>query len=1148
MKLVGLSGLWLAAVCGTVVVSTWWWPRGAHAQSASSFWEIGVEDNSGDEFSPGAAESLTYDVTRDAARNWRERQEAGGSVYKIVFRLDAAPREAPLLVVRGFFLTVCPRGVIVSVNGKRGFFHLPFEPGPTLDQRQTNAMLYTRTSLRIALDPGMLRQGANEIGITLDGDSGTLYYDALRLERRGGASDPVAATVEPTIFYRRDGDRLTEVARVRVQHRSPMASLAVDLKIGAAEATSRQPAVSLDFGESVFDLDVPAADAPQPYVLTVKSAAGEQVLRGEFRPAKRWKLFAGLKIHNDVGFTDLAPNVDEFDVRNVDKLLGILERFPFYKFNFDTAWIVDNYLHSRAPARGDQLMGFAKSGRVGVNGLYLNLLSGLCSGEEFYRAMYFTKSLNRQYGVPMKFASLTDTPSQSWSVPSLLADAGIMGFALASNQHRGMLLQNSGLNESSPFDWEGPDGRRVIAWFSHTYHQLKTLEGDKGVEDMRRSIPQFLARFERADYPVDAVYVYGLAGDNQDIRDGGAGTVEHWNQAFAYPKLIAATDADYYEYIAKNFAGKLPVMRGDGGSYWADAAGTSAAATTVNRDTQRMLPLTEMMSGWATLLDPYMNYPAAELHDAWKDVLFYDEHSWGAHNSMTQPDMKFVHDQFAIKEGHAVRAHAAATNLLTRAMNHVAQYIPVQGPTLLVFNPDLRPRSDVVETEFDSKRELVDAATGKPAALDVVFDHKDGWRRVRFLATEVPALGYKAYALRNEAGETAPANAGHAGSWEIQSRYFRVVLDPASGAVTHLIDRDLNRDLVDAGAAYQLNQLVYAAGGENQRIIRDMYPYTPTQLEVTTQSGARLVENVRTPLGQRIRIAARAKNVPLIETEIDVYDGVKRVDIRNHIRKDDIRDKEAIYFAFPFRTSPSQFLYQVHNAWARPNDDQLPGALREWFTTQNVVVSRDAGVTIALATPDLPLVTLTDINRGRWPKTLAMTNGHVFSYVTNNYWSMNVKASQGGDISFRYSITSGKDLDNAALGQFDSETRSALAPYSYTDRVKTGKAQLPAAAGSLFELTGTRNAQFSTFKRAEDGDGYILRLRETAGLDGVVRLRSPLFRVARAFVTDGVEENQSALPMETGAVAIPLKANRFTTVRLIFANAAAATRPARDRK
>ena len=179
--------------------------------------------------------------------------------------------------------------------------------------------------------------------------------------------------------------------------------------------------------------------------------------------------------------------------------------------------------------------------------------------------------------------------------------------------------------------------------------------------------------------------------------------------------------------------------------------------------------------------------------------------------------------------------------------------------------------------------------------MDIVLEHKDGWRRVRFLATAVPGLGYKAYAMRSESTRVESANATRDGSWEIESRFYRISLDSTTGAITHLIDKELKRDLVDQNAPYQLNQLVYAAGGENQRIIRDMFPYTPTKLDVTGQTGAQLVESVRTPHGQRIRITAQARNVPLIESEITVYDDLKRVDIRNHIRKEDIRAKEAIY-------------------------------------------------------------------------------------------------------------------------------------------------------------------------------------------------------------------------------------------------------------
>src|SRR4029077_7803973 len=108
-----------------------------------------------------------------------------------------------------------------------------------------------------------------------------------------------------------------------------------------------------------------------------------------------------------------------------------------------------------------------------------------------------------------------------------------------------------------------------------------------------------------------------------------------------------------------------------------------------------------------------ITYPATELRSAWKDVLFYDEHTWGAHNSITQPERRFVTDQWDFKQAPVLSSPWAATDLLTRAMNRLVQSISVDGPTLFVFNPDFRPRTDMVEVEFEPNRELIDLESGK---------------------------------------------------------------------------------------------------------------------------------------------------------------------------------------------------------------------------------------------------------------------------------------------------------------------------------------------------------------------------------------------------------------------------------------------------
>lgn len=1103
-------------------------------------WTIGKTDNSSDEFGAGAARSLTYTIGRSSpSRDWRQRQdsaESGAPVWKVRFRLDQAP-PSPVIALDCFYLGASPQSIELNVNGKRGLFRIRPAGGPDLDGRQANNITHSRQSFRMPVDPSYLRQGENELAISFAGDGGSVYYDSLALLRNGAGTADLSATVEPTIFYRRNGEQLKELTEVLLHHRQPAGKASVNLKVGEAAISRESADDGYDFGERIIEVEVPAMSAPRPYTLQITAGGKSSKFQGEFRPEKRWRIFAGLKIHNDIGYTDLQPHVQELDNRNTDGVIDIIAREPFYKFNFETGWLVDNFMSSRKPARVKQLMALAARDRVGINAIYLNLMTGMCTGEELYRSLYFSKGLQRKYGIPLKFACLTDAPSHTWFVPTLLADSGVKGFANGSNQTRAPLLQNSNLNEESPFWWQGPDGSKVLAWFARSYLQLDRLAGARpNLAHLRRTVSQFLARYRRGNYPVDAVLLYGLFSDNADIRRGDAEVLKEWNAAWAFPRISPATDADYYAYLAEHFANKLPVFKGDAGSYWEDGSGSTAAETAINRDTQRLLPITEMAGAFATLFHPGEVYPAAEFRDVWKNVLFYDEHTWGASRSIAQPDRQLVTDQWEFKRAYAMRAHWAAKDLLYRSFNRLVQNITVEGPSMFVFNPDIWPRTDVVQIELEPGRNLFDLATGAEVPVEEI-SRKDNYRVLRFMAERVPGLGYKAYTVRSGNAVPAPPNPDTS-SWRIESRFYRVMFDPATGAIAELYDKELGRNLVDRQASYKANELLYVSGGEKSRILQDNVTLQPATLEITGQSLARVVANT----GKRMVVRAQSKNVPEIETEVVVYDNIKRVDIVNRLRKESTRAKEAVYFAFPFAVSPPELAYQIQNAWVRPNADQLPGACREWFTTQNLVIARDAGATIAWSTPDAPLITLTDINRGYWLKHLDIKNGYVFSYSMNNYWFTNYKAAQGGDYTCRYFITSAKSLSPAELARFDAETRSPLVGYAYYDtgnvRQIVRQARMPLAGGAFLQIDAV-NAQVTAFKEAEDGNGYILRLRETAGQQGVARLVSPVFPVAGAQRCNGVEDIIAPLKLNaSGAIDIPLKPWQFSTVRLLFARQA----------
>ena len=115
--------------------------------------------------------------------------------------------------------------------------------------------------------------------------------------------------------------------------------------------------------------------------------------------------------------------------------------------------------------------------------------------------------------------------------------------------------------------------------------------------------------------------------------------------------------------------------------------------------------------------------------------MFYDEHTWGAHNSISQPGRQFVERQWEIKESYATRANLDARNLLARANNRLCQQIAVDGSSIIAFNWDNRPRTAPLEVEISMNNQLVDLANNKPVPMDIYFE-KDGWRKVRFMAKD----------------------------------------------------------------------------------------------------------------------------------------------------------------------------------------------------------------------------------------------------------------------------------------------------------------------------------------------------------------------------------------------------------------------------
>ncbi|HEX6772475.1 MAG TPA: glycoside hydrolase family 38 C-terminal domain-containing protein, partial [Acidobacteriaceae bacterium] len=942
-------------------------------------------------------------------------------------------------------------------------------------------------------------------------------YDAVELDRVANAAAKPTAVVEPTIFYQQHGDALAEQVDVFVHYGRHAHRGKVDLEVAGKHYTRDLPA-GADFGEARVSLDVPEFVARTAAHLTVTLDGRMAHFQQTLEPAKKWTLYLVPHVHLDVGYTDYQAKVAAIQSRILDEAMDLTAKHPEFRFSTDGEWNLEQYLKSRTPAEQQRVLGAIKHEQLYVPAQYANLLTGFPTAETLIRSLYPSANFSREHGTPLNYANITDVPSYSWSYASVLAAAGIPYFAAASNNDRAPVLLQGHLNENSPMWWEGPDGKKVLLWYSRHYMQMQFLFGLPPLTQTgEEMLPLFLQMYEHPGYKADAAILFGTQVENTDLFPQQAELAGKWNALYAYPRLEYAGFHDALERIAKQFGDAIPTVRGDGGPYWEDGIGSDAFYAAMERRNESRAPSAEKLATISALVNPRLAVDRDALARMWDEMVLMDEHTWLSWNSVSDPDSNETTEQLRVKDARAVHADALRDRLLRSSMASLADSIAAGVGSVIVFNPLNWTRDGLVEMDLDNGYELADRATGDAVAYSVLHTGEN-FRRVQFVATDVPAMGYRVYELRKAKGQALNAAADHSSQpTTMESSYYRVELDPATGALRSIYDKQLQKELVSRTSPYKFGQYLYVRGGDKEpnSVLQYRVVSPKPELEIHGAEKGRVISVERTPYGWRARMESSTINTPTIATEIRLFDHEKKIEFVEDIDKKEELKKEAVYFAFPFAMEHPQFHYEIQNGMVDPAKDMYPGAGHEWFSVQHWVAAQQDGVSGAVMPLDTPLVTLGDINRGVWPTEFGERTGTIFSYAMNNYWHTNYRAAQGGHFRFRYAVTSAATTDATALSRMGWEEATPLEEDEIRSQDKALDLPRPldGKAGS-FVTVDDPALLLETWKPAEDGNGTILRLLDLGGATRNVTVTTPLVTIEKAMDTDAVERDKNALELE----------------------------------
>ncbi len=1104
-------------------------------------WQIGKFDQSPVEFLRRSADSVTFRVgVSDAAKEWPGHQETGHT-YRILFPLDSVSGQYTLKIVA---LIDQPRvpAFRIDVNGHAGKFYLH----PKLS--------YSRSDFTYAFDPhesqspltvevpsAFLKQGENSVSVTCVDDPDTapgqeeiggLSYDALSLEQKAGKAESNYPKVkaEPTIFFHANTSGLTEVVEGFIAFPSPWQAGTADLEVNRKHYTANFPAG--EFGEQRVSFDVSEWTGTAQGKIRMGSEA-RHAADVSLTAQRKWTIFVVPHTHLDVGYTDYQGKVAETQARVLTQAANLIQEHADFRFSMDGSWNLQQLLETRPKQKQDEILNLIRSGKIAMPAQYCNLLTGYASLETLYRSLYDSKELARRYQLPYEYANITDVPTYSGAYPSILASSGVKYWVAAANNDRAPVFFYDQWNEKSPFWWEGPDGKRVLFWYSRHYEQVQSLFGlIPQLNAVRESLPIYLQAYSKPTYKPNVAMLYGTQVENTDLVPASATFADEWNQQYVFPKLNYATFPDFFHYVEANNGRDLPTFKGDGGGYWEDGIGSDAFFAAEDRQNQNRALSAEVLSSVTHSVDPNLNPPVGAFIDIWRNIILFAEHTWLSYNSVSQPDHDETVRQMRVKDDRADRASLEIEDVTNRSLSQLADRIHIPANTLVVFNSLNWRRDSFVETDLFQHPRIVDLTTNQEVPLEVLYQ-KQRFLHVRFLAKNMPAVGYKCFSISY--GEQRPEPTNNKSSEKtIENAFYKLTVDENSGAVASIYDKQLKRNIVDAASPYKFGQYLYVTGGDGDTQMINPFPaLAPGKLTIHPAAHGKLLGVEQMAWGHSVRLTSSSLNTPEIATEIILFNDQKKLEFRYRVHKTYTNDKEAVYFAFPVAASNPEFQFATQQGWVNPARDLMKGGSLEWFNVQQWMAVHDKNVSVGIVSVDASLASFGDINRGKWPGEFHPKTGTLFSYAMNNYWHTNYRAGQGGDFTFRYTMTSAAQFNGSALSQLGlQEMRPMEVNYVVSqDKVGDPPRPLPPNGQSFLEVSNP-GIGLVTWKEASNGNGMILRLQELSGKMSETTLRFPHLSVDGAQLCSGVEDDLSALPVANNAVSVALKPFEVVTVRI----------------
>jgi alpha-mannosidase len=775
--------------------------------------------------------------------------------------------------------------------------------------------------------------------------------------------------------------------------------------------------------------------------------------------------------------------------RSFQNVIRLMEQFPGYHFTQSQPQLYQ-FIKEDQPELFDSIKRrIAEKRWEPLGGMWVEADCNLSGAESLARQFLLGRAFFREHfgnDAESPVLWLPDVFGYAWALPQLIQQAGLkyfMTIKIGWSQYNRLPYDT--------FMWQGIDGTQVLTHFStvkefgspyaSTYNSMANAKESLGTWQ----------GFQQKELHRELLMAYGFG-------DGGGGptremleNIEVMKHFPGLPQVRQSSVKAFFESIAPlTQSPMMPVWNGELYlEYHRGTYTTQARNKRANRKSEFLLHDAEFLCSYASLITDYQ-YPTLEFQTAWRTVCLNQFHDIIPGSSIG-PVYEESQQQYLKLTGDV-------TQIRDDALNNIADRLDAD---VLLVNATSFAQPGLVFIPGDSFQRF----TRDGGPLPVQQAESGLWVD----AGEIPP--YSVIAL-SQGSALAKVEGSHIITPlenVLENNFIRVEFN-TDGDITRIFDKQADREVLPPGSianqfqAFEDRPKDWDAWDVDIFYDDRIWLAEPASSMKMSEQGA---------LRQTIEIKRRILNSSYSQ-RISLNHDSPRLDFDTHI---DWNERHILLkVAFPVDVLAPQATYEIQ--WGNVQRPTHRNTSWDWARFETC-----AHKWVDLSEGDYGVSLLNDCKYGH------DIHNNVMRITLLRSPTMPDPMADFGEHQFKYGF-----YPHAGLWNEETPREAYLLNdpiIVFKSKAEGRRSEKPASSLQSLLSASSPNVIIETVKRAEDGDGIIVRLYESQRKRGPVQVRAG-FGVAAAWTTNLLEENESELGVQNDVIQLTLKPYQIMTIRL----------------